>query len=418
MKTIWIVLKKEILNILRNRRRLVIMALFNLVILPGMTIAPMLMITRQGLQDAIQKIEVPVQGMRHAPALIAYIEENETMTIVEVEDVEQMVREKRAEAGLIIPADFEQRLQNGESVSVTVVMDKSKSTAVGALRLKSVVENYNQSVLQQRLKESGIPQEYLAPIQVAELNTATAQETLGSQLGLLLPGAILSFGLTSGLASAISSIAGEKESQTLEPVLFTAINRTHLVFGKLLAVVTNVIFTALAFLFSILFSGFLALISFFYFLRDLEIPMIPSVSVPAAAGPFSFLEAGLALPDPLAILLVIISTIPIILLGAALQILISSIARNSEEAFTYSLPLSIFSLAPLLAAFFLDTFTASLAHYAIPVLGTILSMRDLFSNHIHADSFAVMFSTSIAYAALAIWISVWMFNREEVVFRA
>ena len=110
--------------------------------------------------------------------------------------------------------------------------------------------------------------------------------------------------------------------------------------------------------------------------------------------------------------------IPIILLGAALQIMISSFARNSEEAYTYSLPLNMVSLTPLIVSFFLEEFVPALGHYAIPIFGTILSMRDLLSNHIHADSLSVMFISSIGYAAMMVGASVWMFNREEVVFRA
>jgi len=110
--------------------------------------------------------------------------------------------------------------------------------------------------------------------------------------------------------------------------------------------------------------------------------------------------------------------IPIILLGAALQIMISSIARNSEEAYTFSLPLSILSLAPMIVSFFLDEFVPTLGHYAIPIFGTILSMRDLLSNHVYSSSLVVMFISSIGYAALAIGFSIWMFTREEVVFRA
>ena len=114
MKTVWDVFKKEMLNILRNRRRLFMMILFNLVLLPCLAIIPMWMITRKTVQGVIQKLEVPVQGAAYAPELIAYIKENESMTVVEVEDVEKIVREKQAAAGLIIPADFEERLQSGE----------------------------------------------------------------------------------------------------------------------------------------------------------------------------------------------------------------------------------------------------------------------------------------------------------------
>ena len=377
-------------------------------------------ITRNTVQGAIQKLEVPVQGDEFAPELIAYIEENESMTIVKVTDVEKVVREKQAAAGLILPADFEESLKNGKPALVIVVMDKSKSFNLEGDRLKAITQKYSETILGERLKENNISQEYLTPIQVEELNTATEQETTGSQLSLLIPGFIMTFGLTSGLSIAIGTIAGEKEEQTLEPVLFTPISRTQLVFGKLLAVLANVTFSALGFLFTIAFSALIFFIAVAFSLRDLDFSSAPSTAAPVAAAASSLPFAGAigSLPDPLALILFVASMIPIILLGAALQIMISSFARNSEEAYTYSLPLSVLSLTPLIVSFFLEEFVPELWNYAIPIFGTILSMRDLLSNHIYVDSLSVMFISSIGYAAMMVGASVWMFNREEVVFRA
>jgi len=419
MKTTWSVLKKEMLNITRNRRRLFMMILFNLILLPCLAIIPMWAITRNTVQGAIQKLEVPVQGVEYAPELIAYIEENESMILVEVADVEKMVREKQAAAGLILPAGFEERLKNGESALVIVVMDKSKSFNLEGDRLKNITQKYSETILGERLKENNISREYLTPIQIEELNAATEQETTGSQLSLLIPGFIMTFSLTSGLAVAISSIAGEKEEQTLEPVLFTPISRTHLVFGKLLAVLANVTISALGFLFTIAFSALIFFIAVAYSLRDVDFSSIPSATAAtAAASSLPFAGAVSSLPSPLALILFVASIIPIVLLGAALQIMISSIARNSEEAYTYSLPLSVLSLMPLVVSFFLEEYVPELWNYAIPIFGTILSMRDLLSNHIYVDSLLVMFTSSIGYAVMMVGASVWMFNREEVVFRA
>jgi sodium transport system permease protein len=418
MKTVWIVLKKEMLNIVRNRRRLFVLILFNLIILPGLAILPMGIVARKAVQGAIQELEVPVQGVEFAPALIAYIEENESMTIVEVEDVEKLVREKQAAAGLIFTADFAESLQSEAPALVTVVMDKSKSFSLEGNRLKAIMQEYSETILAARLEENNISKEYLTPIQIEERNTATEQETTGSQLSLLIPGFIITFGLTSGLSIAISSIAGEKEEQTLEPVLFTPIGRAQLVFGKLLTVLVNVIFSVLGLLFAIVFSMLIFFVSVIFSFRGVDFSSVSSTPASVAASSLPFAGAISSLPGPLALVFFAISMLPIILLGAALQIMISSIARNSEEAYTYSLPLSMLSMTPMIVSFFLDEFAPVLGHYAIPIFGTILSMRDLLSNHIYADSLSVMFISSIGYAAMMVGGSIWMFNREEVVFRA
>lgn len=116
------------------------------------------------MQGAIQKLQVPVQGVEFAPELIAYIEENESMTIVKATDVGKMVREKQAAAGLILPSDFEERLKKGEPVLVLVVLDKSKSFNLEGDRLKNITQKYGETILGERLKENNISKEYLTPI--------------------------------------------------------------------------------------------------------------------------------------------------------------------------------------------------------------------------------------------------------------
>lgn len=417
MKTIWRVFKKEMLNLLRNRRRLIIMGLFNLVLLPIMAFLPMSMLTVKTMKGMAQKLEVPVEGADYAPGLIAYMEKNESMTVVETEDVESLVRGKQAAAGMIIPPDFQKQIQGGDSAKVTIVLDKSKSINLEGSRIAGIVEEYSQSILEERLEESRISEEYLTPIEVEESNTATEAETAGSFLSLMIPGFIITFGLTSGLSVAIASIAGEKESQTLEPVLFTPASRASLVFGKLLAVLANVFFSALGFLVSMFFAGLAFILSAVFLLRDVELSSTSAAHSVVESEPMLSTFTTAALPDLTALGLFALSVFPIVLFGAALQIMISSIARNSEEGFTYSLPFSVLSLVPMLVAFFLDDFTPATGHYAIPIFGTILSMRDLLSNHIYPIPLSIMFLSSFGYALLAIGIAVWMFNREEVVFR-
>jgi hypothetical protein len=44
-------------------------------------------------------------------------------------------------------------------------------------------------------------------------------------------------------------------------------------------------------------------------------------------------------------------------------------------------------------------------------------MRDLLSNKLEPTSLTIMFTTSALYAMLMLFLAVWMFHREEVVFR-
>jgi sodium transport system permease protein len=278
-----------------------------------------------------------------------------------------------------------------------------------------VLEKYSTELMKTRLKENGMEEDFFTPITVKKKNAATLAETAASRLGLFIPALIISFGLSAGMSIAVSSVAGEKKKLTLEPVLFTTISRVQLVLAKLLAVMASVFITLLSIgiSFSIVGLGIVWVV-----LRYAPLDKIASSAAGQAAqtSASSPLADGFHL-DTLAILLFFLAPCLIILLGAAFQILVSTWARNDEEATTYLMPLSLLSGMTAMLAFFLDDFTPQLWHYAIPILGTVLSMRDLLSNHIDPATLAVMFGTSAFYASLMIALAVWMFHREEVVFR-
>ncbi len=418
MRVIWIVFSKEFQDIVRNRRRFIWMLVSSFIIFPALFVGPYALILGRMAEQKVSKLSVPVQGMENAPDLMAYLESEQDIHPVSVPDVEAVVLNKKFPVGLLVPDDYEAKLAADESAQLVLVADLRKSLDFSGVRLTSAISDYADVIRAERVKEKGLPDDFFAPLSVEQKNVATAAETRGSKLGLIIPGLIISMGLGAGMPVAVSSIAGEKKNLTLEPALFTTVNRTHLVVAKLLAVLASIIFNLIS---MILMFGISAVGLAFVLYRasngDLSGLIgssgIVSSSAPAASVP---VQEGYAI-QPLAIILFLVTPILIILFGALLEIMISTWARNDEEAYTYLAPLNFLGLLVLLSAFFLDEFTPKLWHYGLPVFGAIFSMRDLLSNRIDPASLAVMFATSTLYVAIMLWLAVWMFNREEIVFR-
>ena len=414
MRVMWVVFSKEFLDILRDRRRFIMTVLFIFVLMPLLIIVPYSYLITRVARQRVDVITIPVQGMNHAPALIAYLV-TDNIQIVPVNDVQTLIERKDYQVGLIIPSDYAEKISSGLSAEVVIVTDMRRTMDTVFLRVERVLERYSTELLQSRLQESGIEQDFFTPITVRQKNAATLMETAGARLGLFIPALVISFGLTAGMSMAVSSIAGEKKKLTLEPVLFTTVSRVQLVLAKLLAVMASVfiILLSMGTSFSLMGLGVGLVLVRYVPLDKILSSAAGSAVQPSAASP---LADGFRF-DPLAILLFFLAPCLIILLGAAFQILVSTWARNDEEATTYLMPLSLLSGMTAMLAFFLDDFTPQLGHYAIPILGTVLSMRDLLSNHIDPATLTVMFGTSALYASLMIALAVWMFHREEVVFR-
>ncbi len=411
MKVIWSVFSRELLDITRDRRRFIWMLVSSLIIFPLFFAGPYALLFMRAGQQTYDKLTIPVQGIKNAPALISFLADQKDIEALPADNVEELVLSKQYSIGLIIPDDYQQKIQSGQSAQLTMVVDERRSLDVTATRLSDAIKEYSDSLLSERLKNKGLSSDFTEPVTLDKQNAATTTETTGSLLGLVIPGFIISIGLTAGMPLAVAAVAGEKKKQTLEPVLFTPVSRVQLLFAKLMAILTGVIFNLLLNLISFGLAGVVILFAILRFA-----PGMISASTPQSSSTPLPISGGYSL-QPLALILFLISPFLIILFGAALQLLISSWARNDEEAYTLLTPLSFLSGLVVLVALFLDSFTPQLWHYSLPIFGTIISMRDLLSNKVDPASLTVMFVSSALYALLMLTLAVWMFNREEVVFR-
>ena len=409
MKVIIAVWRKEMLDFLRDRRKLIWALVYSLILTPALFVVPAGFLMFRTTQQMTAALKVPVQGMENAPRLVEYLK-GEEIEAVAVSDVEKSIQEKQFTVGLIVPSDFERRVDAGESLELIVVTDESKSLDVTANRFINVLEKYRDDLVTARLKQKDLPADLVRPFTVQRRNAATATETAGSTLSLIIPGLFLTLGLTAGMQVAVNSTAGEKERLTLEPVLFTPVDRKHLVLGKLLAVLTSIVVFML--------NMFLSLTVSFLGLLFVSARFITD-STQAAADGFTSItpQVGSYSISSLEILMVILSIVPIMILGASLQLAISTWARSSDEAYGYLNPLSFLSSLPMIVVIFIQDVIPSLWYYVMPIFGTILAMRDLLIGKWQGTSLAVMFISSLVYALLTMGWAVWMFGREEVVFR-
>jgi len=415
MSIIWTVWRKETSEVLRDRRRLVWNLVTAFILMPLLFVAPTAFLLMRTTRQLSNTATIPVQGTQYAPALMTYLKMEADIEVVETEDVEALIREKQFMGGLIVPPGFEEKIESGEAVTLQLVTDQSKSMNVLRTRLLEALESYRDGLLAERLQAYDLPDDFLQPFRVEQRNAATATETTGSYLSLLLPGIVLAFGLSAGMQMAVTTNAGEKERLTLEPVLFTPVSRTQLVLGKLLAVLTNVI----AFFVSMGLSIILAVIGFVLvlFARG-SFSGVTSVDVPSPDAFASMApQMGTYSISPLAVVLFLFSVIPVLLLGASIQIAISTWARNSDEAYGYLNPINFLSTLLMFALILMEDFVPKLWHYSIPIFGTILSMRDLLTGKWQPAALIIMFIASLVYAVLAISLAVWMYRREEVLFR-
>ncbi len=396
MKTVFIVWLKEMLDTLRDRRTLWAMVLGPVLVMPLFVILPQKLVSQQYEEQEKAVITLAVSGGEHAPGLMAFLRSDDTVDVVETDNLEPLLRDEKALVGLRIPENFEADLaQEKQPGQIVVLSDQSKMTAsVQMARVETLLMTYAQGIVAQRMAARGVDVTLLAPFETGHKNLATPQQMGGMYLAMMLPMFIILWGLIGGMYTAIDVTAGEKERLTLEPLLMTPAGRVQVVSGKLLAVIT----TSLAALILAITSMLLAF-------------MIAPPEMGATDGAVTY---AVSLQTAL---LVLLAALPIALMFGALEIAVCLFARSFKEAQNYIVPLQFVVLIPAMAVMLIPDFNPGLPVYAIPIFGSNLILRDLFLGTAGGLEFGVVLASSLVYAAIGLVLAVWQFHREQVLFR-
>ena len=411
-----IVFRKELRELLRDRR-----SLFWLfappIILPGLALCAGLFIGTQALRIINDGFPVAVQHGERAPDLVALIEQDDATYLVQTPpDATDPFGE--ALVLIVVPEDFPALLASDEPATLQLLTrDNSVITLLAQGAARSVIGRYREQVLDQRLVARGLSRDWLDPIRVNESKvsrTSAVPVSNGNDNGggpgllatIFLPLAVTSWLIGGGMGLILDTTVGEKERQTIENLLVTPASRAGIVLGKL----------AVVFLASLAVMG---------------LWMSEGVVLNAlgTAGPKLLDSSGLTGPDTLELLLD--SGTSVLGLVAALGVLIVPFivmlnglvmawcarAANYREANLFMVLMQLGLPASILLTIFSLPATVSTAVYAIPFFGTIVAIRDLFSSTLSTGGLLVNVASGMVYAALAIALAAWVFNKEWSVTR-
>lgn len=225
------VLRKELLDALRDRRTLMV------VLVSAVLLGPMVLVALSSLlasfEEQAERREVVVVGIEHAPGLKNFLERQSYSVKPAPADFELRLRKsKLADAVLVVPERFEQALLAGEQPEVEVISDSgNRQSQASAGRVVQLLNAYGRERGQLSLLMRGVSPELLQPLLVQERDLASTQ-TRAAQLTGMLPFFVIMAVLYGALNAALDTTAGERERASLEPLLMTPAARASLVLGK------------------------------------------------------------------------------------------------------------------------------------------------------------------------------------------
>jgi len=288
---ILIVARKELVDTLRDRRTLLV------TLLPALVAGPlvlMLMFTVIASQlTKVQELKLPTVGRAHAPALVAFLERQQVTLTAAPDDYEARVRGGELDVVLVIDDRFEADVAEGKAGTVRLVYDRSRDRAQASIReAESLLRAYNRQWGSQRLLLRGVAPTVGNPLNVDAIDLATPQQS-GAFLLFFLAYYGLFAAVMGGMAMALDVTAGERERQSLEPLLMTPAKASELTLGKWLAVVA--------------FNAAIVIVTLSGYYLTLRFAPLPAVGIP-------FLFSARELGWFLVVLLPLIAMLPTVML--------------------------------------------------------------------------------------------------------
>lgn len=394
LRNIQIVYRKELTDMLRDRRTIFGMFIFPMIIFPLITVGFNRVENR--LRERVKKESAPIMliGAENAPSLADKLRTAEGLQIEpQKSDYAARINDKTLRAAVEFPANFEQDVRAGKAPAKVKIYHQMAEVRSGAAvdRIEEVITDYRKGVVTERLTARGLTEGFVKPVEAKAENVAEEQKVAGSRLAIIVPYFMIFLCLMGAMHPAMDLTAGEKERGTLETILASSVHRGELVLGKFLLVLTVSLTTTLV--------------------------SLLSYGITLSRGGTSHLPEGakyvLTFKAAASILVLIL---PLAVLFASSLVAISILAKGYKEAQSYIAPLMMVVILPAMTAM-LPGVELSYGLAMIPIVNVSLVTKELLTGGFPVGYILTTFASTAAVAAIALHTAYDMFQREDVLFR-
>ncbi len=400
----WLIFKKEILELLRDRKTLFFMIALPLAVFP-LIFGGMAYFGIQAVQESQTKtLKFAVTGQEFAPSLMQALNEVESLQLVEMSEdlndnevVSGIIEREELDFVLRIPQNYENDVLSAGQITLKLVLNDSQLNSVRS-RIREITDNIEEVNQRNAFANLNVSEEMqkamLNPIIIEKVNLADKREQAGAQFGGFIPYFMFILCLQGAMIPAADIGAGEKERGTLETLLLSPIERHKIVLAKFMTISTAGVTTAMI---TVLSMAIWTVI----------------ISVYTQA---SFIVEFLSAIDWLDFILVFLMLVPVVATFSSMLLALSIYARSFKEAQSYMTPLIFVSFIPVLVAL-LPGIELKGVWAWIPLTNVALAIKELVKGTMDYVQLFGIFGSSVLLAIALLSFCVYWFKQEKVLFR-
>ena len=396
MSIIVSIFKKELIDVLRDRRTLMFMVVIPILITPLLVIGSIKFQEYQNKKSEEKILKIAYINESEDSLTKQLLSDQKGVKIIEgvpIDSIESYIKSDSLQGGLYLGKGFLKKIKTNSSGDVKIYYKSSDLMSKSKKRIQAALDIYKEKIIAERLTQLNVDGQILEPINITNIDMATAKETLGKAVGGFIPYVLVMFIFLGAMYPAIDLGAGEKERGSLETLLSSPATKFEITMGKLLVVSLTGIVSGLV--------SVLGISSSLFFIDKI---------------PVQIQETILELINPFMIFSIIILMIPIAIFFASMLLSISFYARSFKEAQSLMGPLNMVIIVPLFLSLGpgmeMDHATA-----LMPLINVGLLTKEILAGSVELIYFIETLFSLLFCASIGIWFSVFWFKKENTIFR-
>lgn len=394
MHAILTIIRKEILDTVRDKRTVIFMIIMPLLLFPLIFSFAGRFAAKQQRENKNKVLTVAVLSSDSTNMLVKNLRSNSLIKVKNIPvagEADSLMLKDQADLALLFPHGFNDSLSHGKSTDVKLYFRSTENWKM--YRVQWIIKKYESVVVQNRIKKLGITGKYIHPIDLQLIDKAPSKEKFGKTIGGFIPYLFIIFCFLGCMYPAIDLFAGEKERGTIETLFTLPVTRLQLLVGKLIVVAV-----------SGLLSAILAILGLFISIRTAS--MLPADLVSSI---HSILNAQVVIQ-------ILCMMVPFSLFIASVLVMLSSYARNYKEAQSSISPLTILVIFPSIIGL-MPGVKYSLLTALLPVINISLATKEIISGTASMFLYSMTLLSLLLFSVLGIWLSLKWFLKENVIMR-
>ena len=396
MKTVLVIFRKELRDTLRDRRTMISMVVIPLLLFPLLIgISSKIMMSQiQKAQAKVLTVGLLTRG--NAEEFRSMLLHEPRVRLIEnltLDSAKARFESDSLDAYFTFEEDFDRLAGSLGTGEVTMYYKSAEQRDIESQRARELLKTYIDTLRARRFQRLHIAERQTQPVNLDEVNLASAKEKLAGFIGGFLPYLFIIFCFVGSLYPAIDLAAGEKERGTLETLLTSPASRLEILLGKFGVVILTGIGTAVVSLIGL-------------YVGILQVKEIPP----------ELLKTILDILQVRSVLLLLSLLLPLTVLFAGILLSLSVIAKSFKEAQSILSPAMIVVIVPafigLMPGVTLDPITA-----LIPVLNVSLATKAIIADTMTPLLLGEVYLSSTIVAAASLFVCAKVFDRESNLFR-